>query len=418
MKFRTFLGSFIKTKGVYVLFSLVFTKVFSFTISFIAIRLLLKDDFGNISYANSIISFIVPFMGMGAFQGLIRYGARLNSDKQKLELFNYSLKRGILLTFFICIVLWFIVPVVSTNMPGSAIYFKILIFQIIGLTFFEFIKSYFRLIHKNNLYALWDIIYYSSLLIIVVILIKIYGAVGYVLALTFTPFVISIIIIIKYKLLKFEKTPLAEFIDFHNFWKYGLIVSIGTVSSQILYSIDIVMLGNVLGDSNNVAIYKAAGIIPFNLRFIASAFITADYVKFAENETNRNYLVSYYLNYLKIFVPFALFIIGVFYFSRELIASFFGNGYEQVSSIIWVFAISVAANFILRVPLGNILSATKLANCNAFISVLSLVINIVLNYLFIIKYGMIGAVWATAITMWISGFIILLLFVFYIKRSL
>lgn len=418
MRFKTFLGSFIKTKGVYVLSSLILTKILSFTISFIAIRLLLKDDFGNISYANSVISFIVPFMGMGAFQGLIRYGAKLNNEKQKLELFNYSLKKGVILTLFICIILWFLVPVVSTNLPGSAIYFKILIFQIIGLTFFEFIKSYFRLIHKNNLYALWDVIYYITLLIVVIILVKIYGAIGYVLALTFTSFVISVIIIFKYKLLRFEKTPLIDSIELNNFWKYGLIVSIGTVSSQILYSIDIVMLGNVLGNSSDVAVYKAAGIIPFNLRFIASAFITADYVKFAENETNRNYLVSYYLNYLKIFAPLALFIIGFFYFSRELISSVFGNGYEKVSSIIWVFAISVAANFILRIPLGNILSATKWANYNAFISVLSLMINIVLNYFFIIKYGMIGAVWATALTMWISGFIILFLFVTYIKRSL
>lgn len=417
MKFSLFITSFLKSKGIYVFTSIVLTKLISFAISYIAIRLILKDTFGDITYANSIISFVVPFMGMGAFQGLIRFGARLKTEQQKYILFNYALKRGLILSVLLSFLLGAAIPFLTSNLPGSLFYFKILVFQIIGLTLFEFIKNYFRLIHKNHLYAIWDIIYYASLLLITILSIYFYGAYGYVFALVITPFIISIIIIIKYKLLKFTKTPLDASINLKSFWKYGLIVSAGAVSSQFLYGIDIVMLGNIIKDSGELASYKASGLIPFSLRFVPAIFITTDYIKFAENEKNRLYLSQYFLNYIKIFLPLSIIMIFFFYLTSSFWGVFFGDGYESVGDLIWIFSISISAGFILRIPLGNILTATDWAQINAYISIGSLILNIILNYILILEYGIWGAAWATAISMWVSGFITLIIFVLYLQKK-
>ncbi len=417
MKFKLFITSFLKSKGTHVLSSIVLTKLISFAISYIAIRLILKDTFGAIAYANSIISFVIPFMGMGAFQGLLRFGAKLKNEQQKYILFNYALKKGLILSALLSFVLFAAIPFLSSNLPESSFYFRILVLQIIGLTLFEFIKNYFRLIHKNHLYAIWDIIYYSSLLLITVLSIYFYGAFGYVLALIITPFIISIIIIVKYKLIKFDKTPLDKSINLKRFWKYGLIVSVGTVSAQILYGIDIVMLGNILKDSGNVAVYKASGMIPFSLRFIPGVFITTDYIKFAENEKNKSYLLGYFLNYLKIFLPISIIMIIFFYLTGNFWGIFWGDGYEDVSQLIWIFSISISAGFILRIPLGNILAATDWAHFNAYISIGTLFFNIFLNYFLIQKYGISGAAWATTISMWGSGFIILATFILYLRKK-
>jgi O-antigen/teichoic acid export membrane protein len=417
LKFYQFIISFLKSKGIYVFTSIVLTKLISFSISYIAIRQILKDTFGEITYANSIISFVVPFMGMGAYQGLIRFGARFKNEQQKFILFNYAVKRGLILSLLISGILFLIIPFLTRNLPGSSLYFKIIVFQIVGLTFFEFIKSYFRLIHKNHLYAIWDIIYYTSLLSITLIAIHYLGAIGYVLAIVLTPFIISLIIIVKYKLISFRKTPLDASINFGTFWKYGLIVSVGAVSSQFLYGIDIVMVGNIIKDSGEVAAYKASGLIPFSLRFVPGIFITTDYIKFAENEKNRVFLSQYFLNYLKIFLPLSIIMIFFFYLTGNFWGMFFGSGYEVVSDLIWIFSISIAAGFILRIPLGNLLTATDWAQFNAYVSIGSLILNVVLNYLFIFKYGIVGAAWATSISMWISGIITLFIYLLYLKKK-
>jgi len=355
-------------------------------------------------------------MGMGAFQGLIKYGAKFKNNEQKLRLFNYSLKNGLLLTLGLSAFLYLIAPIVTKNLPGSTLFFRILSFQIIGLSLLEFIKSYFRLIDKNQLYAVWEIIYSISLLIIALSSIYYFGAIGYVVAFVVTPFIISTIIIIRYKLLLIEKTPLDKSISFNTFWKYGLIVSIGTVSSQLLYVLDIVMIGNILKDSVDVAIYKAAGLIPLNFRFVPYIFILTDYVKFAKNENNGKYLLNYFVNYLKIFIPISIILILIFSFNNTIWTIIFGRDYEEVNNLIWIFSISIAASLTLRIPLGNILTATKWAHYNAYISIGSLILNIALNYVLIKNNGIYGAAWATTITMWISGLVTLLVFILYLNK--
>lgn len=236
------------------------------------------------------------------------------------------------------------------------------------------------------------------------------------MAFVVTPFIISIIIIISYKLLSIKKTPLDKSINFNTFWKYGLIVSIGTVSSQLLYVLDIVMIGNILKNSADVAIYKAAGLIPLNFRFVPYIFILTDYVKFAKNENNGKYLLNYFVNYLKIFIPVSIILILIFFFNDTIWTNLFGRDYKEVNNLIWIFPISIAASLTLRIPLGNILTATEWAHYNAYISIGSLILNIALNYILIKNSGIYGAAWATTITMWISGLVTLLIFILYLNK--
>ena len=417
MGLRYFISSFLKSKGLYVFLSVIITKLISFAISYIAIRILLKETYGYITYANSIISFVVPFMGMGAFQGLIKYGAGFDNERRKFILFNYSLKNGLLLTVGLSVFLYLIAPFVTQKLPGAVLFFRILSFQIIGLTVLEFIKSYFRLINKNHLYAIWEIIYSVSLLFATVVSVYYLGEIAYVIALVSTPFLISTIIVVKYKLLIISNTPLDLSLNFNAFWKYGVIVSAGTVSSQLLYVLDIVMIGNVIQNSTDVALYKAAGLIPLNFRFIPYIFILTDYVKFAKYEHDSSYLWNYFINYLKIFIPVSIILIIVFFFNGDIWASVFGNQYKGVNNLIWIFAISIAAGLILRIPLGNILTATNWAHYNAYVSIGSLCLNIILNYMMISKHGIFGAAWASTITMWVSGIVTLVIFILYLKRQ-
>ena len=60
-----------------------------------------NKELGVVLFAYSIIAFLVPFGGLGLHQSLVRYGALLETDEDKNNLFIYVLKKGTIATFFI-----------------------------------------------------------------------------------------------------------------------------------------------------------------------------------------------------------------------------------------------------------------------------------------------------------------------------
>ena len=73
MKVNQFISDFLKRKGAHVFLAVIVAKLFSLLLSVVLIRFLTKEDYGNLMYAYTIISFTMPFMGMGIFQSFVRY---------------------------------------------------------------------------------------------------------------------------------------------------------------------------------------------------------------------------------------------------------------------------------------------------------------------------------------------------------
>jgi O-antigen/teichoic acid export membrane protein len=413
---QQFLIQFIRNKGGYVTLSIILGKLISFLISLIVIRLLTKPDYGLITYSSTIISLAVPLMGFGAFQGLMRYGAKLNGYSNKLQLFNYGLIRGSLFSILIIVAFILFSDFITRSLPQAKIYFIILSFQVLSLFLLEYVKSFYRLLHRNKAYSIVEIAYQIILLTFSVIFTILYDGIGFVLAMTFIPFIISVYIIVKRKWLSLKNIKFNLNIKPFEFWKYSFLVSLGALASQLLFVLDIIMLGNLLKNAQLVAVYKAASLIPLSLRFVPYMFITTDYLKFAENETNAHYLKQYIVNYSKLFIPISALTIAFFWFFSDYLVLLFGEGYQNSAYLMKIFGFAITASFIFRIPFGNILTATRWANINAYNSLLALLLNFILNYYFIKHWQLEGAAIATTITMWISGLLTFLFFVLYIKK--
>ena len=98
---KEFIKGFIDRSGNYVFLSTLFSRGLSFLGSWIALQLIDHEELGVILFAFSIIQFIIPIGGFGLHQSLIRYGALLNSNEEKQELFSYVLKKGIIASILI-----------------------------------------------------------------------------------------------------------------------------------------------------------------------------------------------------------------------------------------------------------------------------------------------------------------------------
>ena len=156
---KEYINGFINRSGSYVLFSTMAARVLSFLGSWIALQLIEAKELGVILFAYGIVQFIIPIGGFGLHQSLIRYGALLKSEDEKQQLFSYVLKKGIVASIAIILVLVGIGYLIPFQFDKTYGYFSILSLSILTVFILEIIKIQFRLQHKNSLYAITEFWY-------------------------------------------------------------------------------------------------------------------------------------------------------------------------------------------------------------------------------------------------------------------
>lgn len=414
---KEFITDFFKRKGVYILLSIIISKILSFFLSFIVIKQLSTNDFGNISYAYNIISFIIPFMGFGIYQSLGRFGPIASSQHQKKHLFNFVLTRGLVASALLIIVVILFAGLLTKSLPNAHVYLFYLSFLIITLFIFETIKIYYRIYGLNKLYAYVEIFYSILLLILGVLFTAFFDGIGYVLALIITPLIISIVVLLKYKLfakktIKIKYTKNEKLV----FWKYGFFTSLGGLTAQLIFSVDILMIGYLLENETKVALYKVASIIPFSLLFIPNGFIKTDLIKLTQEYQNKKFLKKYIFNYLKLFSLISIVLALVLWLLSKQIMQFFGKEYIEAADLVTVFGIGLIGAFVFRNLFGNLLDAIGWAKISATLSISVLLLDIILNYFMVKEYGMIGAAYSTSILLWVSGIISMLAIFSYLQK--
>jgi O-antigen/teichoic acid export membrane protein len=414
-----FIKSFFKRQGGYVLFSVFFAKFVNFLIALVVIWIISKEEYGLIAYGLTILSFLAPFVGAGVHQGLTRYGSISKSQSGKKILFRYALKKGLQYTSVLIVLVIALSPFLNKILPGAAIYLAILSFQLLSLFLLQMIQIYCRLLYLNKLFAQIDMLNSSLLLLSVIIMCSLFGGIGYVISLIAIPIITSVYFIFKLKPHVISGLSINDLgINKTEFLSYGLYISFGSVIAQLLFAVDIIIIGIVLKNAELVAQYKASNIIPFSFLIIASAVMATDFVKLARaSEENTSFLKSYYLNYLKLFSVLGISIVIFFYFASDSLMNIFGAQYEGHPWLMFIFSVGVVGGMMFRVPMGNMLSAIGWPKTNALFSIIVFFINIVGSYFMILRYGIEGAAITTSALMWLSGLLSLGAFIFYLKRK-
>lgn len=403
--------------GFHIFSSNVYAKFFAFLTSLVIVRLLTSDIYGNISYARSIIMMITPFAGFGAMHSLLRFGSISSSGEEKDALFRYSLTRGAFFSSLIIIFLILFSWLFSFKIELARVYIVILSFQLLTRGLFETLQSYKRIKKKNKEYAISNFINSSLAFFLSVVGVILYSGYGYAVSLVVTPLILFILYYIRLekKSLNFVKSFLD--LDKKKFWFYGFNVALGSIAGQVLYSLDIFLIGVLLAEPNIIALYKVATILPYNLIFIPSSFMITDFVLIAENFKDIYFLKKQAKKYIVVFsILVVVILVPIYLFSKPLIKIIFGSNYENSYQIARVLIIGIAGGFVFRIPFGNILGAIGKAHWNVLNAYCMLFINILLDYFFIIKFGVIGAAYATSIVMWVSGIVSFSMFLLYIEK--
>jgi O-antigen/teichoic acid export membrane protein len=248
-------------------------------------------------------------------------------------------------------------------------------------------------------------------LILIIILTYFFGLKGYLLAISLAPF-LSLFWFFKYKILNFQRIKLQK----KELWSYSFHAVFTAFLSDLLFSLDILLLGFLLNE-NAVADYKVAIILPSNLTFLAVSMLQADFPKIAKNAHNQLFVKDYISNYYKIFIPICLVIFGVsFFFAKEILTLFFSSQYAHETQVFLILVITFLMNMLFRNLFGNLLSAVGEMKKNTIVSVFSLIVLGISAFILVPKFQILGMGVSVFLAMSFSGFLGMFFFWKYFKK--
>lgn len=388
-----------KTGFFSIFLSSVISKVLVFIGGTIIVRILSKNDYGTYAYVINCISMLTIFYDFGASTAALQYLTEEEKEGQeKGKIFNFTLKVTLIAALFSCLLILF-----------SNFYYPFKIENAEKLTRFlfvvpllSFLGSLFPIILRVNLdnkkYAIFQIfstfINYLSLIILSLVF-GLNGAIVsqyiYYLAILLFGLYLSFGYLKKYKTKeKLDKTAKKEFM------KFAIGSQINNTIGGLLIIVDTFIIGLLISEPEIIATYKVGSAIPHALTFISSCVAIYIIPYFIKNNKNVKWVKS---NLKKIFI-FGSIGYGILFgliilFSKLIINIIYGSSYLNSLPVFIILMIGLFFTSAIKVPCSNFIHSLKKVKINIIVNIVSVVLNAILNFVFINKFGFIGAAMTT-----------------------
>ncbi|MBX2958848.1 MAG: oligosaccharide flippase family protein [Flavobacteriales bacterium] len=375
-------------------------NVISSGISFLLLPVLTKylspEDYGVLSLFTAATSFIVALLSFGTTNIIM---VKLYSEKNNFGSYFRTFLGLITLNMLITVVLFLLITMVSPNFMGLPKYLILFVpIVAIGVVFFETISTlmtYKKQTIKFALFSLFKFFIEIGLVILFVIVLN-YTWKGRILALFLSLLVIGIFgyrYLVSEDLLKGK----LQFVFYKNLLKEGSPLILMSVSIMVMNLSDRFYLEKMVG-LKEAGLYSVAySIASIELLVIGTSMnvfrpMIYDYLENIKENKKR------LLNLSLVFILLTLGIFIIIAFSNEFIFKYFLEvSYESAS--IFVIPLTLSSLFwgIFSFYISYYLYYKKNRIIGLF-SVIGIVINLVLNYYYILYYGAVGAAYATLIT--------------------
>lgn len=383
----------------------IFSQVISL-IGFIYIaRLLGPSDYGIYTTVGAFVGLFSIMTFSGINRVVLREGTK--DIKQMSIYLNKTVTIKILFSI-IAIIVCLIASFFTTYSTQIRLYIVLCSFLLIFTSLKGFFDTVYKAAEKMQYIAVLDIL--NRTLFVFGSVIFLYIGFG-ITAL----FIIALIsnffsLLLSYKLTKkFVRFKFWKKIEWDiNLLKPALIFSIIYFTGMLATKIDLVMI-SLLSTTRDVGIYGVvlnivnSGLVLRNI--IATAFFPIFVKTFHRNKINHRKFFKYsiFLGLGSLFLAF----IGSF-FSKDIIKLLFGNEYIESAVILSVLIFYLSFSF-FSIPFTNALQATHNEKHLLKICWISPIVNIVLNYIFLLNFGLIGIAYSTLIVTFLSTVFYILL---------
>ena len=372
--------------------------------SVVVIRHLEKIDYGCYVDAVNLYSYPAVFMGLGMTNVIIQYCSERISEARRNAIYRHALWGGNAANILVALVTAGIAYwQYRIGEPQTAFYLLLMC----GLPFINYADAYaqtvLRVKGKNQVFANANTVYSVVLLIGNILFTRLFLVPGLVYSRYLAYFVATVICITPLvkegffgKIMSTKER--LEGPDRRQINNYAFVCAITNFSSTVLTLLDVTCLDMVLRDPTVLADYHVASVIPTACTFVPSCLMVFFYPKLVAaisdgKEAGKRYLLQLAKVYA---VVNGVVCLGIAVFAPVLIWIVYGEKYMNVIGLMEVLNLNYLA-YCVRNLMGNTIAAIKKVKMNLLFSIVSGVLNIVLNLLLIPWLGAIGAAIATLI---------------------
>ncbi len=377
------------------------TFLLVYAINIFLARFLGVEKFGLWSFFFSTLSIILLFSYWGINTSAMKYVAEHNKTEKLSSVLKSSVKLRILLSLVFSIVLLILYKPLAMliDRPEMENLFLLAVPLIFLSGLSEYLKAVFIGLHRNKYNLIINFIEYGLKLIFAILFLMFSASLAsvvnsYSLALLITATV-------GFCLLYFNfyrgAGPSNENFD-KEIFRYSVPLFFVSVGFWIATSLDTVMIGFLRGDYE-VGIYSVAKELITNIPHIAIAISMGVMPLFANmNMENKETLKKLFYKLLKInTVVFGSITSLIIFFSRFFIPLIYGENYAE-SVLPLRLLMPYLIMFSYSIFLSSLLDYRGLAKKRAVNLSISIILNIILNFVLIPRYGASGAAIATSIS--------------------
>lgn len=367
-------------------------------ISFLLIPLytnfLTPTEYGRIDFISIIITLIVPFITLNFIESIIRFG--IDKKYKRKEVLSTCIFSVIVISIFMLLI-GIILYLFSINIKNYLFY--VLLVSVVA--YYQIIQQSVRAIGKLKIFAAADILYtllFSVFNILFLIKFKL-GINGYFLSYILAYLIASIFLIILSKFKDYVNLRYFNKNYFIEFLKFSLPLIPNSISWWIINVSDRYMV-KIFNGYSELGIYSVANKIPQILNSFYSIFFKAWQIS-SIKELNQEDTEEFYSNILNALIKFMFLIcMGTILFLNLIFVILVGKEFESAIYYVPILLLSVVF-YTFASFLGTIYTAHKRSKNVLRSTLISAVINIGINILFIDKYGAIVACISTLIAYFI-----------------
>lgn len=371
-------------------------------------RILSVDDIGTLKILQSYLSIFVIIASLGLNTSVLKLCSENISREEQKIIFNTGFFITIL-TSFILIFIIFILKFFSIINVDSLFTSYIFLIPLFSLT--NLIIVYLQSQQKIKTISLIQSFSRVFIVILSTITAFWFGLKGYVHSLVILN-VSSLFLIFLFirKEIHFKYLLTITIIKLKDIFKIAIFALGSNLLGTLLLNLNIIIATTLSIDSKEIGYYSIAQLIITTLMIIPSTLGQVMIPRISKISHNVGDVKEVLKNYQFKNTILALLVSSILGILAPFIIPFvFGENYSN--SVLYLEILLIGFVFwSLYSPIGNTLLSVGRSDINFYMNSISVVINILLNYLCIIKFGMLGAAIANTLSYFLTVFIYNFLF--------
>lgn len=391
-KIMNSLGDFLKklkNKGFFeIVLSSTLVKAIMFLSAMFLPRFLSVEEYGTLTYSESIVNYILMASGLGLSSATLKYCIITDSMKEKKGILYATSIVGTLFNLFVIIGACILFNLITLRIKGT----NEIILAMIGLVLLSFIfqnmQIYMRANFRNKLYAILSICYTVIYVGLQILLAIFKGVAGVVMARYISYVICLILAILMLRKVCYGEVYWPSKKKILNMIKFSAALLIGNVFSMAIANNEIILVGQIFSDKTLVANYRVGAYILQICLFIVESLVLFALPHFVKNMNDKRWL---WANFKKLFLGnlfvMLIFTMVLFVGAKYVILLIWGDKYLGALPIMRTLLVAAFVLTVFRAISGNILGSIGEEKYTLKINLVTCVLHISFDLFFYNFFG-------------------------------